>query len=195
MANEKNELIKDGMSDKIVETAEKIVTANGAHTLTVRMILQTLGITNRVFYNRFHNIDEVLNAIYRNTILKVRESIASVVSGEKDFFERVLDIVTKTLIISYDTRMQFTPYVFENDSISQSNFEWWKAEIKKLIDYAKEQKYIKDVDSDSLSYSIWCFCRGFNADAVGRKLPKDEAVKNFKYGFGFLLEGLKATPQ
>ena len=63
--------------------------------------------------------------------------------------------------------------------------------IKKLIDYAKSHGLIKDVDSDVMSYAIWCFCRGYNADSVGRGLPKEEAVKNFKYSFGFLLDGLK----
>ena len=179
------------MSQKIVETAEKIVTAEGAHNLTVRKILQALGITNRVFYNRFHNVDEVLSNIYKNTVLKVRESIAEVIGGESDFFERVLDIVAKTLIISYDSKMQFTQYVFENDSISQTNFEWWTTEIKKLIDHAKEKNYIKNVDSESLSYSIWCFCRGFNADAVGRNIPRDEAIRRFKYSFGIFLDGMK----
>ena len=43
-----------------------------------------------------------------------------------------------------------------------------------------------------MSYAIWCYIRGYNADAVGRKLPLDIAVKNFKYAFGILLDGMKA---
>lgn len=191
MPDTKNVLISDDMSKKIVETAESIVTSQGAHVLTVRKILAALGITNRVFYNRFHNIDEVLSVVYKNTILKIRETLASALDSEKDFFEQVIDLVVKSLIISYDTKMQFNHYVFEYDSVSDSNYEWWTSEIKKIIDYAKEQGVIKDVDSEILSYSIWCFCRGFNADAVGRNLPKEEAVKRCKYSFAFLLEGLK----
>ena len=60
MESAKSELITDAMSEKIIETAEKIATTDGASTLTVRRILKELGITNRVFYNRFRNIDEVL---------------------------------------------------------------------------------------------------------------------------------------
>lgn len=191
MANQKNAMIVDEMSTKIIETAENIATATGAHTITVRKILQTLGITNRVFYNRFHNIGEVLSIVYRNTALKVRESIMAEIDDKKDFFEHVMNVVVKALLASYDTKMQLSQYVFESDSTSQSNYEWWKAEIKRLIVYAKEKQYIRDVDADRLSYSIWCFCRGYNADAVGRKLPREEAVQNFKYGFAFLLEGLK----
>ncbi len=195
MANSRDVMISDDMSEKIIETAENIATATGAHTITVRKILQALEITNRVFYNRFHNIDEVLSIVYRNTALKVRESIMAEIDDKKDFFEHVMNVVVKALLASYDTKMQLSQYVFESDSMSQSNFEWWRTEIKKLIDYAKEKQYIQDVDADRLSYSIWCFCRGYNADAVGRKLPREEAVQNFKYGFAFLLEGLKKDPK
>lgn len=191
MSNSSFELISDEMSKRIVETAESIVTSQGAHVLTVRKILTTLGITNRVFYNRFHNIDDVLNVVYKNTIMKIRATLTSQLDSEKDFFEQVIDLVEKSLVISYETKMQFNHYVFENDSVSDSNYEWWTSEIKKIIEYAMERNLIKVVDSEIMSYSIWCFCRGFNADAVGRNLPKEEAIKRFRYSFSFLLEGLK----
>lgn len=184
-------LIVDEMSDKIVETAKNLVTLQGVSNLTVRRILKELNITNRVFYNRFHNIEEVLDVVYKNTTLKIRESITDDLDISTDFFEHVMDVVVNSLVMSYETKMQFNQYVFENDSLSQSNYEWWTGRIKKLIDYAMEHDYIKQVDSDVLSYSLWCFCRGYNADAVGRKIPKEEAVANFKYSFNFILEGLK----
>lgn len=190
-ANDKVELICDEMSQKIIEAAEDIVTVSGADSLTVRKLLQTLGITNRVFYNRFRNIGDVLKIVYKNTVLKIRQSVVADFSNETDFFERVTEMVIGTLISSYDKKMQFNSYVFENDSLSQSNYEWWTTEIKKLIVHAKAHGYIKDVDEDIMSYSIWCFCRGFNADAVGRKLPREDAVRQFRYSFGILLDGLK----
>lgn len=191
MTKKENGLIRDDMSDKIISTAEGIVTAYGASKLTVRKILQELDITNRVFYNRFNNINQVLEVVYKNTVLKMRKSIETELDGGKDFFEYVTDIVVNSLLMSYATKMQFNQYVFENDSLSDVNYEWWTTEIKRLMDYAMAKGYIKQVDSKVLSYSIWCFCRGYNADAVGRNIPKDEAVKNFKYSFGFILEGLK----
>ncbi len=185
--------IRDDMSNKIISVAEDMVVTSGAHTITVRKILTALGITNRVFYNRFHNIEEVLEIVYSNTVLKIRESLKGAMDDTRDFFENITEVVAGSLIASYEVKQQFNQYVFENDSVSQSNFEWWRAEIKKLIEYAKERNYIKEnVDSEIMSYSIWCFCRGYNADAVGRKLPRDEAVKNFKYSFSILLEGMRA---
>ena len=193
MVDTKKTLITDSMSELIVATAEKIAITSGAHAITVRKILQSLSITNRVFYNRFHNIGEVLQIVYRNTIMKIRESILSDYDGSTDFFEYVMDAVEKSLIESYDKKMQLSQYVFETDSESQANYDWWISEIKKLIDYAKERGFIKDIDSDTMSYAIWCFCRGYNADAVGRQIPKEEAVKRFRYSFSILLDGMKTT--
>ncbi len=190
--NKKENLICDEMSQKIIQAAERLAIEDGTENLNVRKILKTLDITNRVFYNRFHNIGEVLDIIYEKTVLKIRESMTIAFDRDRDFFEQVTEIVANTLIMSYDNKMNFNHYVFENDSTSRSNFEWWQNEIIKLIEYAKKEKLLKDVDSYAVSYAIWCFCRGYNADAVGRKLPKEEAVKNFKYSFGFLLDGLRA---
>ena len=67
-------------------------------------------------------------------------------------------------------------------------------EIKRLIEFGKARGYLRDVDSDIMSYSIWCFIRGFNADALGRKLPVAQAAAAFKYSFGILLDGLRPVP-
>ena len=188
---EREEMIMDAMSDRIIEAAERIATAEGAQTVTVRKILKELGITNRVFYNRFRNIDEVLAIVYKSMIVKIRGNILAEYDEKRDFFEYVLDVIERSLIITYDIKMHFNQYAFENDSLTESNYAFWTDEIKKLIDSAKERGLIADVDSEVMSYSIWCFCRGYNADAAGRNLPKDEAIRNFRYSFGFLLEGMK----
>lgn len=189
-----DKLITDEMSFKIIETTENLVTANGARNINVRQILKELEITNRVFYNRFHNIKEVLDIIYKNTIMKIRESIPETFEAntKEEFFEKVTDIVVSSLMSSYDYKMKFNQYIFENDSLSNSNTKWWCDKIKFLLDYAMEKGYVKQLDSKILSYSIWCFVRGYNADAVGRNLPREEAVEIFKYSFNFLLEGIKS---
>lgn len=191
MSKGKTEFISDKMSERILETAGKIAFTEGADSLNVKRILGELGISNRVFYNRFENISSVLNIIYKRVILKMRESITEANFAEGDFYEKVTEMVGRSLSLSYDAKMKLNDFVYEIDSQTESNYKWWTSEIKKLIDYGKKEGYIKDVDSDILSYSIWCFCRGYNADAVSRGLPKDEAIRSFKYSFSFLLEGLK----
>jgi len=188
---DKNELINDEMSQKIVDAAGELVTLYGREGVTVRSILRKLDITNRVFYNRFHNVEEVLEILYFKMVTKIRESISVDIDPNKDFFEQVTDMVVNTLSMTYDHKKRFNDYCFKSDSMSASNFAWWTQEIKNLIEYAKKRDLVKDVDSDRLSYAIWCFCRGYNADAVSRNLPKEEAIRNFRYCFGFLLDGIK----
>ena len=60
------------------------------------------------------------------------------------------------------------------------------------MEFAKSRGYIRDVDTDIMSYAIWCFIRGFNADALGRRLPVEEAARSFQYSFSILLDGLRA---
>lgn len=188
----KDDLICDEMSQQIIDTVEDIVRTEGAQNLNVRKVLNLLDITNRVFYNRFHNINEVLNIVSENSILEVRRSLKFHFDKDSDFFEQIMAEVEKTLIISYETRMNFAHYVFENDSVSSNNYKWWTEEIKKILNYAMDNGLIKKVDTEMTSYAIWCFIRGFNTDAIGRKLPLDEALKRYRYGFNFILKGLKA---
>ena len=188
-------LIQDEMSQKIIDAVEEIAMAGGASTLTVRQILRKLDISNRVFYNRFQNIEQVLDIVYRNTIIKIRNAFQSPISIENDFFEYAKDVVSRSLLFSYEVKMKFNQYIFEEDSLGEINRTWWTGEIKKLIIYAKTHKLIKDVDEDILAYSIWCFCRGYNADAVARGLPREKAVEDFKYSFSFLLDGLKLNQE
>jgi len=192
MVKETDTLIHDEMSEKIIEVATGLATKEGVHSVNVRKILQHLDITNRVFYNRFHNIDEVLDIISERSVLEVRRSLKFSFDKEKDFFEQIMDEVEKTLIVSYETRMNFAHYVFENDTVSGSNYRWWTEEITKILYYAMDNGLIKKVDPEMTSYAIWCFIRGFNTDAISRKIPLEEALRRYRYGFNFILKGLKA---
>lgn len=187
----KNEMIKDEMSDEIIRVAQKMAMEKGAHEVNVSRILTEMGITNRVFYNRFSNINEVLEIVYRNAVIKMHGSLKAEYDENKDFFDYIMDVAVKVLTDTYDIKMQFCRYMFEHDSLTRFNCDWWTEEIEKLILHAESRGMITDVDKKKLSYTIWCFCRGFNIDAVSRKMSKEEAVDFFKYGFGCLLDGVK----
>lgn len=187
---EEKKLIIDDISYKIVESAAIIIQKEGINALNVSKILKRLNISNRVFYNRFNNLEEVLTEVYNRIVVQIREKLNPVYDGKTDFFEYVLTLITNSLELSYELKTQLNLYIFGNDSISEQNYQWYIERIKKLIDYAKDNQLIIDVDSDVISYTIWCAIRGYNADAVTR-MQKDEAIKKIKYSFGLLLEGLK----
>ena len=183
-------IIKDDISNKIIETAAIIIQTEGINSINVSKIIKRLGVSNRVFYNRFNNLEEVLEEVYNKIMIKIREKLNPQYDGKQNFFEYVLDLVENSLILSYELKQQLNLYIFGNDSISQHNYEWYLDRIKKLIEYAKEKDLIKDVDSDVISYTIWCAIRGYNADAVMR-FEKDEAIKKMRYSFSLLLGALK----
>ncbi len=191
MTDRSSELIHDEVSKQIIGSARTLATERGKDGFTVRDILKDLNITNRVFYNRFHNIDEVLDLLYTEMAHKVRESLALKFDEDTDFFERVTAIAAQTLVLSYDTKKNFSQFVFESDSASEVNFLWWDEEIKKLIRYGKSNRFIRtELDEEAVSYSIWCFIRGFNADAMERGISKENAISRFRYGFGLFLKGM-----
>lgn len=191
MCAKAGERIRDEMSDRIIETAKHLAVTVGAEKLNVRMILGEMGITNRVFYNRFNNIEEVLNIVYQDTVVRIRASIVERLDPEGDLIEQVMDIVTDTLRLSYRHKKYFNQYVFENDSVSKENYAWWKEQIIRLIELGKTRGYVRELDAEIMAYAIWCFIRGYNADALGRGLPIETAIENFRYSFRVLLDGMK----
>ena len=121
MPEKEKSLISDSISDEIVRITEDLATRDGAHTVTVRKILEKLGTTNRVFYNRFRNIDEVLQIVYKNAVMKMHESVVTEFDISKDFFEYVTDVATSVLVKTYEIKMQFSQYMFEHDSLTDSS--------------------------------------------------------------------------
>lgn len=192
MASE-HPLIWDEVSEEILACAEQMAKQKHTQKLTVRDVLREMDITNRVFYNRFHNIDDVLKLVYRKMIREVRKSLTLPWQEGTDFFTHVRQVAAQTLIVSYDCKENLSQFVFESDSSSEENFRWWSTEIKKLIAVGQKAGQIEpNLDADSLSYAIWCFIRGFNADAMARNLSKEEALRRFDYGFGIFLKGIRA---
>ncbi len=187
-------LIRDEMSGKIVDAAARLALSEGAGTVTVRKIIRALGVTNRVFYNRFHNVEEVLGLVYQDMALRMRQGILEQFDPKGDFFGQITDIAAGTLKLSYRLKLGMNQYVFTQDSVSTENFLWWKGQIQDLIRFGIGQGLVRpDVDCDLMSYAIWCFIRGYNTDALARDLPEEEALKGFRYSFGILLDGMRAN--
>ncbi len=186
-------LIKDSISEEIIDVVEQMALNDGTKDINVRRVITALGVTNRVFYNRFHNIEEVFEEVYKRAAKDMHNSFVSDKDINTDFFGYVTDVIVNVLINTYDIKKRFSQYMFEFDSYNQSNFSWWTDKIKEIVSFGKKAGYIKDVDDDMLSYSLWCFLRGFNADAVNRGLTKEDATENLKFALNCLFDGIKAS--
>ncbi|MBE6591554.1 MAG: TetR/AcrR family transcriptional regulator [Ruminococcaceae bacterium] len=186
-----NKYINDQMSETIIQCTKELALKHGAAALNVRSVLHSLKITNRVFYNRFSNINEVLDIVYNRMVVAMREGLSLELDPKKDFFEQVKELVVSTLISSYQLKMKFSSYIFESDSQSEENYLWWTKRIAGLIRCGKERGILGDVDENRTAYAVWCFIRGYNADALTRGIPLEQAIDDFKYSFGIFLNGMR----
>ena len=128
-----------------------MATMDGAHTVTVSRILSELGITNRVFYNRFHNIDEVLEIVYKNSVFKMHESLKSEFDAEKTIFEYVMDSAQKdkmdnfTLIVLSEIIFNFMDRCLQEKDVKEANFEDYKYVYEILGDPKKAEFVFDDI--------------------------------------------------
>ena len=87
MGEKSSVVIRDSVSDRIIELTEDLVVKQGVKSISVSMLMKKLGMTNRVFYNRFHNIEEVLNIVYERVVIKMRDNINTGVNPQMSFYE------------------------------------------------------------------------------------------------------------
>lgn len=187
-----NEHISDSVSDEIISICEKIVMSEGIKKLNVRRVIKEMNVTNRVFYNRFSNIDEVLEIIYYKNMSDMQKSLHSDKDITHDFFGYATDVAINALLNNYRVKQKFCQYMFELDSYTNTYCIWWIEQIKDMVRIAKETNQIKqDVDPDMLSYAIWCFLHGFNNDAVNRNISAEEAIDSLKFGLNCIFYGIK----
>ena len=194
MAEQAPGRIHDAISEQIIEIAAQIAQDEGAHCVNVRKIITALGATNRVFYNRFRNADEVLRIVYQRAVEQTRANIRPDYTDAESFVRFCLDTAEQVLIRTYGIKTQFRRYVFEHDSLTEENRLWWDSLIREQYEAAKRCGFVGEVDVDALCYAIWCFCRGYYSDAASRALPLEDAVRRFRFGFRCLLEGVMHLP-
>ncbi|MDP4132648.1 MAG: TetR/AcrR family transcriptional regulator [Bacillota bacterium] len=191
MAYSKGTKLEDEISEEIIAVATQIAYTDGVGHISVKRILSELGVTNRVFYNRFRNLDDVLVVVYDRIMNQMRECISQGYDESKDYFEYLIDLAVTVLRKTYEDKLHFSHYMFEYDSYKDSNRNWWIDHMIPIFDYGIEKGLLRKMDTRLLGYSIWCFLRGFNADAVGGGLTFEEALDSFKLGINCFLEGMK----
>lgn len=184
--------IHDGISEQIIEAAAELARESGAHQVNVRRIIGRLGVTNRVFYNRFKNCDEVLRIVYQRAVENMHISVTPEYHDKESFVQYCLEAGAAVLLQTYDVKMQFSRYVFEHDSLTEANRLRWAELIRAFYRDARSRGYVREVDEDALCGALWCFSRGYYADAAARGLSKEETLQNFKRGFRILIDGVLA---
>lgn len=184
--------LADKTSQRIIKAVKKLVYKEGASSINVRRVLKELHISNRIFYNRFQNIEEALLAVSQQIITEMRVCIIKPYNPKQDYYKYLLGVARSVLIKTYKVKKSFSDYMFNNDIIDESNKIWWTNHIREILHQGIKNKFIKPLNEEEFSYGVWCFCRGFNVDAIKSRLELKKALKIFDLTFGSLIEGIKA---
>ena len=107
MAYSRGVQLEDNISGKIIDCAMNIARENGVAAVTVSEILRKMEITNRVFYNRFKNIDEVIAELYKRVVDEMRICIDTEYDGRENYYEYLIGLAVSVLEKTYETKLHF----------------------------------------------------------------------------------------
>lgn len=191
MAYSRGTQIEDETSNRIIDTAMEIALSEGVSNLTVSKIIRAMDVTNRVFYNRFKDINDVITAVYERVVHKLRSCLDVKYDGKQDYCEFITDLAVSVLTETYKLKLHFAGYLYNYNAYNEENRIWWINHIAPLIDYGIEHGIFKKTDSRLLAYSVWCYCRGFTAATMDSNLSTDEGLAAFRIGFKCLMDGVR----
>lgn len=81
-------------SQQIIEAAYELLDEAGLEGLTIRAVLARTGLSRRAFYERFSGKDDLVLAVFEQTIRLAAEQFGDEVQGVSDPMERLKVIVT-----------------------------------------------------------------------------------------------------
>ncbi len=81
-------------SRKIVDAAYDLLEDGGLEGLTIRAVLNKTGLSRRAFYERFEGKDDLVLAVFEQTIRDARRFFGGLISQQSDPMERLRIILT-----------------------------------------------------------------------------------------------------
>src|SRR5882757_4452256 len=81
-------------SRKIVDAAYELLEEEGLEGLTIRAVLKRTGLSRRAFYERFEGKDDLVLAVFEQTLLRAATHLSELVKTTADPMERLRVIVT-----------------------------------------------------------------------------------------------------
>jgi AcrR family transcriptional regulator len=87
-----------GRSQQIVEAAYELLAEEGLEGLTIRAVLKKTGLSRRAFYERFADKDDLVVAVFEQTIRLAAQYYTSRVEALSDPLERLRLIITSVVL-------------------------------------------------------------------------------------------------
>jgi AcrR family transcriptional regulator len=87
-----------GRSQQIVEAAYELLAEEGLEGLTIRAVLKKTGLSRRAFYERFADKDDLVVAVFEQTIRLAAQYYTSQIEALSDPLERLRLIITSVVL-------------------------------------------------------------------------------------------------
>lgn len=192
MAYSRGIQIEDKTTKAIVRTAAVIAQREGLEKLTVKRILSEMKVSNRVFYNRFRNIEDLIEVMYHQFVDTVRERInPERLADTEHYYETMLELAVGVVRKMYHNDIHFRLRLLSYEASKESNRNWWLKQIQEILKDGVNRGLLKPMNEQAVSYGVWCFCLGFHKDALGKNINEEEAISAFRESFSYFIEGMK----
>ena len=143
MAYSRGIRLEDETSKTIIATAAQIARREGMEELTVKRVLTELKVSNRVFYNRFRNIDDVIQVLYEDLVQEIRSSLERVQQPAQSYPDYLLELAVAAVEKIYQNTLHFKQYLFSYQVANDTNRDWWLKKIQQLLRRGMEQGELK----------------------------------------------------
>lgn len=191
MAYSRGVRLEDETAKEIIRTATEIAQKEGIEQLSVKRILSEMGVSNRVFYNRFRNIDDIIQILYNELVEEIRSCIKLEQQEDQTYYDYLLDLAVGVVTKIYHNNLHFRRHLLSYQASKENNRNWWLNRIQTILKDGMNQGLLKPMKEDAVSYGVWCFCLGFHKEAIGENLSGKQAVAAFRESFALLIEGMK----
>lgn len=193
MAYSRGIQIEDETTKEIIHTAKKIAQKEGLEQLSVKRILAEMKVSNRVFYNRFRNIEDVIELLYEQAVNSLREIIdLSLLEKDELYYETLENLAVNVVRCLYQNNIHFRARLLSYETSKDNNRNWWIEQIQTILCDGVTRGLLKPMDELGTARGIWCLCLGFHKEALGKSVPEQEAIASFRTFFTIFIEGMKA---
>jgi AcrR family transcriptional regulator len=155
-------MAKEIKNEKILKAAEKVYKSSGLEKTTVTDICDAADISRKTFYQRFKNLDELLEVLIEYISKK---AVSQLYDGEKSensinllwkIFDIYDEIVKSHPILHTVYRSKYSRWVDWNESGFADKFESViRKKIEDIIKQGKKKGELReDIKEDNLSYLI-----------------------------------------
>jgi AcrR family transcriptional regulator len=136
--DDRHQLKREESRARIIESALRLFARHGYDSTSIRMIAQDAGISQGLMYNYFASKEELLQAIFQQSLQDVRESFAAVAVGDpavspvERFVRATFDLLRDKQDfwrLSYGVRMQAAVLASLGDELHS-----WTQSIRSMIE-------------------------------------------------------------